>query len=301
MAKQTWLKGAVIVIMAALVLSGCSKRAEAQEGGSGGGSSRSSVRESPTSDFSYGLTEDGRGIKITGYTGTGGDVVIPSRIEDMPVLEIGQRAFANSGSNKAGLDAITSIVIPNGVEVIGNSAFSSIAITSLILPNTVRKIGDGAFSRTAITRFDMPDSVTEIGAVLFEGCNAITEIHLSDNIVDLVGSPPLFVPASLFSSSSGTSDYNRSLRKINLPKNLKRIGHLAFNGLSELTELVIPDTLESVEFGTFDQMWTPRRWTKEGVRNSNYDISESRAFEGCGKLPLATRAKLESWGYTGRF
>ena len=271
MKKQTWLKGAALVAIAALALSGCSKKAEAQEGGSGGGSSRSSVRESPASDFSYDLTADGQGILIKNYTGAGGDVVIPSRIEDMPVLEIGRLALAKR------------------------------AITSIIIPNTVRKIGYNAFAGTAITRLDMPDSVTSIGAgdtsgKIFEGCSQLTEIRFSDNIE--------YIPNIL---GAGYNSQNRSLTKINLPKNLKMIGINAFNYASELTEIVIPDTLASVEFVNVTGLSSsgePSKWLKEGdydmaYVNSRYPVIN--AFQGCSKLPLATRQRLKDLGYNGSF
>ena len=134
-------------------------------------------------------------------------------------------------------------------------------ITAIILPDTVKKIGERAFANTAITSFTMPDSVIEVGTDIFTNCRELTEIRLSDNIevlADSLGFPILFG----FSGSS-------SLQKINLPRNLKRIGPNAFLGLSELTELVIPDGI-SVEFGDFgfdpfDSNNEP--WIKEGERN----------------------------------
>jgi hypothetical protein len=43
-------------------------------------------------DFEY--ASDGESITITGYTGAGGDVVIPGNIDGIPVTGIGQAAFA---------------------------------------------------------------------------------------------------------------------------------------------------------------------------------------------------------------
>ena len=59
-------------------------------------------------------------ITITGYTGPGGDVTIPSTINGLPVTSIGFMAFFNCTS-------LTNIAIPNSVTSIGDGAFEACA------------------------------------------------------------------------------------------------------------------------------------------------------------------------------
>jgi hypothetical protein len=284
MAKKTWLRGAALALIAALALAGCSKKAGAQTSGG---------KESPTSDFKYDLTADKQGILIKGYTGDGGKVVVPAKIEDMPVLEIGDSAFYQKKS-----------------------------IISITIPNTVRKLGTRAFASTGITSFTMPDSVTELvisatnndnskpkagDSDLFRGCSSLTEIKFSDNLEILPG---------------GVCSNNMALKKINLPKSLKMIARNAFTGCSELTDLVIPDTLSQIEFVAY-QSWRdtkvkyqfPKEWSpnhayedfgynlasEKGSGNGTVSGNQFNMFSGCSKLPLATRSKLEAWGYKGSF
>ena len=294
MKKQTWLKGAALVAIAALVLSGCSKK-----DGSGGGSSRSSGRENPASDFSYDLTADGKGILIKGYTGGAGRVVVPATIEDMPVLEIGDGAF----DGKSMTFSFSGVGTNNVDYSVGSKANEKAGITSITIPNTVRKIGTSAFANTAITRFDMPDSVTELGydgigaAYIFSGCEQLTEIRFSDNIE--------CIPGYLFGFGSP-----KALRKINLPKNLKMIGDFTFSNAGELTEIVIPDTLTSVEFVSFEQGKRVKHPFQEGrpevelwgIGMVGFDPkSDNSAFKDSGKLPIKTRQTLQGWGYTSGF
>jgi hypothetical protein len=104
---------------------------------SGGGAA--SGRAAPASDFTYDLTEDGEGVIIKAYTGNGGKVVIPAKIEGFPVVELGTWSFY--GETNAGMIApgstITSVVIPESVKKIGGSAFSGCGeLTSVTIQGT---------------------------------------------------------------------------------------------------------------------------------------------------------------------
>jgi len=56
-------------------------------------------------------------ITITSYTGSGGDVTIPTNINGLTVSSIGDSAFG-------GCTSLTNVTIPNGVTIIGNGAFA---------------------------------------------------------------------------------------------------------------------------------------------------------------------------------
>ncbi len=66
-------------------------------------------------DFSYEVS--GSTVIITGYTGTGGNVVIPDTIDGMPVVSIANVAFRQNIT-------ITYMTIPSSVSSIGEEAFS---------------------------------------------------------------------------------------------------------------------------------------------------------------------------------
>ena len=68
-------------------------------------------------DFTYAVSSDTTAITITGYTGSGGVIVIPDTIDNKPVAAIGDGAFAGQLS-------LESILILNSVTVIEDAAFS---------------------------------------------------------------------------------------------------------------------------------------------------------------------------------
>ena len=71
-------------------------------------------------------------ITITGYSGSGGDVDIPSTLNTLPVTAIANYALANCTN-------LTSITIPNSVTSIGENAFSGCTDLQAITVNPLNK------------------------------------------------------------------------------------------------------------------------------------------------------------------
>ena len=97
------------------------------------GSDQSFTTESLEAQFTW-TTNNGT-ITITGYTGPGGAVTIPSTINGLPVTSIGDRAFLNCYS-------LTSVTIGSSVTSIGDYAFyDCTSLTSVTIPDSVTNIG----------------------------------------------------------------------------------------------------------------------------------------------------------------
>ncbi len=94
-------------------------------------------------------------VTITGYTGSGGAVSIPSATNGYPIVSIGDDAFLNS--------AITSLMIPDSVTSIGYEAFglcASLATVNDAL-NGITNIAQYAFfTCTNLTSLAIPSGVT---------------------------------------------------------------------------------------------------------------------------------------------
>jgi len=94
-------------------------------------------------DFVY--SERNGKITITGYNGEAKDVVIPDRINNLPVTTIG-------GSSFAGM-RLTNITVPDTITCIEGSAFYRNKLRHVTIPNSVTDIGWGAFDfKVKITR-----------------------------------------------------------------------------------------------------------------------------------------------------
>ncbi len=106
------------------------------------------VKLSAAHDVTY-TTNNGT-VTITGYTGSGGAVTIPSTIGGLLVTSIGSYAFASCGS-------VTSVTIPSGVTGIRIGAF---------------------FGCTNLTGVYFAGNAPSVGALVFSGANHATVYYL---------------------------------------------------------------------------------------------------------------------------
>ena len=114
-------------------------------------------------DFSYYTTTNGT-ITITGYTGAGGAVTIPSTINGLPVTSIGCEAFFECTN-------LTSVTISNGVTTIERWAFPDCYnLTNVTIGNSVTSIGMDVFFHCPMTSLVIPSSLTSIGDDAFGYC-----------------------------------------------------------------------------------------------------------------------------------
>jgi hypothetical protein len=187
----------VLIAMQVLVLVACTRGGSSNiANAQSSGSTSSSIRETPASDFNYDLTEDGKGIIINGYTGSGGRVVVPSSIEGYPVTEIkgyALRGQDNSRYNPA--NKITEIVIPNSVVTIGEYAFYWIDnLRSVTLPDNLKIIPPGLCRNCKnLTTINLPASLTEIRQDAFNGCVELVNLTIPSSLTSVK-----FMYASVF-------------------------------------------------------------------------------------------------------
>ena len=164
---------------------------------------------------------------ITGYTGAGGAVTIPTEVNGIPVVKVGDGRFSLSGNMRN--NTITSLTIPNSVTSVGDVAFFGCSgLASVTIGNSVTTIGRSAFLECrALTSLTIGDGVTNIGPNAFFRCQNLNSIILPTGLVSIgefafascgIGGE-LFVPDSVqfidIAAFSGCP-----LNKISLPEHL---------------------------------------------------------------------------------
>ena len=116
---------------------------------------------------------------ITKYVESDTVVVIPSKINGVPVETISNTAFQNS--------AVTSVTIPDSVTAIYSGAFANCSqLTNISIPNSVTFIGFSTFEHcTSLKSITLPSSLSSISEALFFGCSQLTTIHIPVSVTSI--------------------------------------------------------------------------------------------------------------------
>lgn len=201
-------------------------------------------------------------------------------------------------------EALKSIEIPKNVKILGDKTFSGCkGISKIQLPENLEKIGKECFyDCEKIESIEIPDTVTEIGSAAFGG-TGITKLIIPESVntekifnfekffsIDFIRGMEkleiLRIPNSIKKIESPDSrneffppEVKATLRSVNLPKSLQLIEGDVFQNMNNLTEFIIPDSLNGNIFG----------------------INAIGSFNGTTKLSLLTQKRLKELGYRGDF
>lgn len=132
----------------------------------------------------YNYINNGTELEVTSHGIYSSEtIVIPDEVIYMSntwkVTSIGDFAFYYS--------RMTSIIIPNSINNIGDNAFNGCSsLNSIIIPNGVTYIGDWAFQGcTGLTSITIPNSVTSIGSRAFCNCSGLTSATIGDGVTTI--------------------------------------------------------------------------------------------------------------------
>lgn len=147
---------------------------------------------------------------------------------------------------------LTSITIPEGVEVIGDGALGECErLTDVVLPSSVTSIGSGSFYKCYVLDSLDLSSVTSIGDYAFYDCYELDSVGNTENLMNL-GEYSFFTCESLQSVDlSGITEIGKSafegcenLSDVGDLSSVVEIGERAFFGC---TSLVSVESLENLE------------------------------------------------------
>jgi hypothetical protein len=248
--------------------------------------------------FTY--TTNNGAITITGYTGSGGAVTIPSTITGLPVTSIGNDAVQ-------GCSSLVSVTIPNSVTNIGSYAFQDCTnLASVTIPNSVTSIGDGAFEWCySLTNVTIPASVTSFGDGdgAFFGCTRLTAITVSPS-----NSVYSSVDGVLFNKSQTTLIQcpGGKAGSYRIPNSVTSIRFGAFLGCTSLTAITV-DATNSVFSSVAGVLFNTDKTTfiaYPGSKVGSYTIPpsvtsiEDGAFAFCTSLTsVSIPSSVSSIGY----
>jgi hypothetical protein len=108
-------------------------------------------------------------VTVRGYHGAAKSIVLPDKIDGLPLAIIGKRAFKEKG--------LEYMLLPEGISTLEDEAFSKNPLDEAILPGTVRSLGIAVFYKNRIQRLQLPRGLKTIGDFCFYGC-AIEKLRL---------------------------------------------------------------------------------------------------------------------------
>ena len=232
--------------------------------------------ETPIDSFTYEI--NGESVTITGYTGSEGNVTIPSEIEGKPVTAIGERAFSQ---NKT----LTSVAIPDSVTSIGVKAFYKSGLENINIPAGVTTIGISAFEEcfnlSGVT-FEKDSKLTEIKSGTFLGCGKLTSIEIPAGVTSIG------IMAFYFCSDLTSVTFEEGSQ-------LSSIRESAFERCTGLTDITIPDGVTSIRSRAFNGCEKLGSITFTG--NTAPELEADDVFGKCAAL-TAIHVPCGADGYT---
>lgn len=252
-------------------------------------------------------------IVITGYTGIDSDVTFPAQIEGISVVRVGADVpydgysdGLDSDSQRdteyvTGMDNVMHISFEEGISAIGANAFKGCEWLTgdLIIPNSVEVIGDSAFYNCL--RFDtvtFGDGVKYIGESAFASdSSGYSDTPTYMGLSGQLNLPPLLetIGSSAF---KGCGNFTGTLT---IPNSVTTIGDSAFYNCAGLTDLVLGTGLSNIPNNCF--------YGCSGLSNlllidRTMKTINSNAFEKCGFTSISVNKPINSitgapWAFDG--
>ncbi len=147
------------------------------------------------------------------------------------------------------------VVLPYGIETIGNAAFEWCEeIEKIIIPEGVTDISEDAFYGCKNLRdVSLPSTLTSIGAGAFSGCASLHTIILPEGLENIgagafewSGIESIDLPTKIRFIKNNTFRKCRNLKKVVINQNCIGLGDNAFFGCSNLDEIELSENTESI-------------------------------------------------------
>lgn len=209
-------------------------------------------------DFVY-VIKDGYAF-LREYIGNDENVTVPNELDGYKVVGIDHFYY---NADKDNPKTAKTVIISEGIEYIGDYAFSESYIETVIISNTITCIERKAFYKcTSLTEITIPESVTEIGDSAFEECENLVTANILGNVVG----------SRMFKGCD-------NLTMVNLGNDVTTIGKLAFLGCKNITEITVPESATTIGNGAFESTGIESVIIPENVTEIDYN-----AFLNCKNM-----------------
>ena len=229
-------------------------------------------------------------------------LIIPQRISNYRVTEIGSSAFSGSSLKEVVLPKtltkigdsafrgtqLTKLTLPEGVTEIGSSAFSGSSLKEVVLPSTLTQIGSYAFSGTQLRDITLPTSVTTIGSRAFGSIDSLSSVVIPKNL----------------SNAYGAFEGSQHLKTIHFEEGITKIADGLFKG-SGISSITIPKTVTEIGYEAFrntriTELYIPDSVTKLGDNSFSFSDNYSNDLPSLTKVSLPSELQSTSSPFYGQ-
>ncbi|MBQ9734598.1 MAG: leucine-rich repeat domain-containing protein [Clostridia bacterium] len=218
----------------------------------------------PSSGLEFGANADRKSYYVSGLgTCTDKEIVIPYTYNNLPVTEIGDSAFRETD--------ITGVTILNNITTIGGYAFYKCASLEYVcFGDGVTTIKGNAFYEcTTIESIIFPKNLQRLDSYVFAYCTNLLNIYANDTLITMQLSR-MFKDTAWFNNEDNWEDnviYLESLSGNSLylidtktlisgeyvvKEKTRIIASYAFSGWKELTSVILPDSLVTINSWAFN-------------------------------------------------
>ena len=213
-------------------------------------------------DYSYFVNNYGRAI-ITGYSGSGSEVIIPTSIDGHRIIRIADSVFMNNTEIESvsvpytvtsiesrafyGCTELTSVTLSENLESIPSQAFMFCdKLASIYIPDGVKEISKEAFYGCwKLSSVTIPKSVTSIGDNAFSGCfdlESVTvewtePIPINASTFENYANFTLYVPDGC-KAAYEAADYWKEFKEIRKMSEMFILGDATGDGVVDISDYI---------------------------------------------------------------
>ena len=257
--------------------------------------------------YKHDVLTDVRALKVKGNLNST-DWSTIKQMTNLKGLDLSEASFTSIPADQfKDRSSLNYIVLPEGLQTIGNNAFYSASLWSIRIPASVTSLGESAFrsnpymhtvefaegsqlqtigaycfQESGVKSISLPHTVTSIGNYGFYKCGALDTLILSDALTSL--------PTEMCEDCT-------NLSYVQFPHNLNTINSYCFYNAKKLNHLRLPEGLQTIQQYAFRNCIS-----LDTLRLPIKLLSLAQnVFEGCTALKYIELPSSASVGYSNTF